>query len=239
MVALIWLDPGDPFPDTDEALDDPAGLLAAGGDLSPATLVRAYNRGIFPWFSDGEPILWWTLSPRLTLKPHQFHCSRSLAKFMRHSDWSVAIDTCFEQVVKQCAGVARTGQPGTWITAEMQQAYVELHKQGNAHSIEIFHGGNLVGGLYGVCLGQVFFGESMFSLASNASKAALWALCHLHQQLDIALIDCQMETSHLSSLGAAPLPRAEFEHQLKRLQRRPNQGHWQLTANSCLSALAV
>ncbi len=226
MVALVWLDPGDPFPPTSEALRDPPGLLAAGGDLSPDTLLRAYRHGIFPWFSNGEPILWWTLSPRLVLRPEQFHLSRSLRKTLRQSDWQFSVDQQFTQVIRQCAQVPRPGQPGTWITGDMQQAYVDLHHLGHAHSIEVYHRQTLVGGLYGVCLGQVFFGESMFSLRSDASKIALFLLCHLHEQLGIALVDCQMETPHLISLGATSLGREAFETQLAVLQRDENRGLW-------------
>jgi leucyl/phenylalanyl-tRNA--protein transferase len=217
MVALIWLDPGAPFPSTTEVLDDPPGLLAAGADLSPDTLIRAYSRGIFPWFSEGEPILWWSLSPRMVLRPEQFHLSRSLKKSLRQTPFNVTIDQQFEQVARHCAETPRHGQPGTWITEEMQTAYCRLHQQGHAHSIEISLNGVLVGGLYGVCLGRVFFGESMFSHHSNASKAALYVLCLLAESLDLALIDCQMQTDHLASLGATTLGRDAFEHKLSQL----------------------
>lgn len=221
MVALIWLDPGDPFPATTEVLDDPPGLLAAGADLSPDTLIRAYSQGIFPWFSEGEPILWWSLSPRMVLPPEQFHLSRSLKKSLRQTPFDVAIDQQFEQVVRHCAETPRDGQPGTWITEEMQAAYSRLHQLGHAHSVEISLNGTLVGGLYGVCLGRVFFGESMFSHHNNASKAALQALCLLAQPLNLALIDCQMQTDHLASLGATTMSREAFEQRLAELVDNP------------------
>jgi len=226
VVALVWLDPGDPFPPTSEALADPPGLLAAGGDLSPGTLLRAYRQGIFPWFSEGDPILWWTLSPRLVLSPDQFHASRSLRKALRRTPWQYAIDQRFADVIQHCAAVPRAGQPGTWISPAMQQAYLRLHQLGHAHSVEIYRDGQLVGGLYGVCLGQAFFGESMFSLESDASKVALHTLCQLHTELDIALVDCQMETPHLMSLGARSLDRQTFEQALARHQQRDNRGLW-------------
>lgn len=221
MVALTWLDPGDPFPATTEVLNDPPGLLAAGADLTPDTLILAYSQGIFPWFSEGEPILWWSLSPRMVLIPRQFHLSRSLKKSLRKTPFDVAIDQQFEQVVRHCAETPRDGQPGTWITKEMQAAYCQLHQLGHAHSVEISLNGTLVGGLYGVCLGRVFFGESMFSHHSNSSKAALLALCLLAQPLNLALIDCQMQTNHLASLGATTMTRDVFEQRLAQLVGNP------------------
>ena len=227
MVALVWLDPGDPFPPTHHALDDPDGLLCAGADLSVDTLRRAYAKGIFPWYSDDQPILWWTPSPRMVLQPGQFHTSRSLRKHLRKTDWHISIDQHFEEVVRHCANTPRDGQPGTWITDEMQAAYLDFHHAGYAHSIEVLDNGHLVGGLYGVCLGQVFFGESMFSHADNASKAALWFLCALAGvRFDVRVIDCQMQTEHLATLGARPMPRSAFEQQLGELQRQPNHGEW-------------
>lgn len=227
MVALVWLDPGDPFPPTHHALDDPDGLLCAGADLSVDTLRRAYAKGIFPWYSDDQPILWWTPSPRMVLQPGRFHTSRSLRKHLRKTDWHISIDQHFEEVVSHCANTPRDGQPGTWITDEMQAAYLDFHHAGYAHSIEVLDNGHLVGGLYGVCLGQVFFGESMFSHADNASKAALWFLCALAGvRFDVRVIDCQMQTEHLATLGARPMPRSAFEQQLGELQRQPNHGEW-------------
>lgn len=238
MVALVWLDPGDPFPPTRHALDDPDGLLCAGADLSVDTLKRAYSQGIFPWYSDGQPILWWTPSPRMVLSPEQFHASRSLRKQLRTQDWHLSVDQHFKQVVTCCASTPRDGQPGTWITDEMQDAYVAFHQAGYAHSIEVLKGDALVGGLYGVCLGQVFFGESMFSHTDNASKVALWFLCTLAGlRFDIRLVDCQMQTAHLASLGARPVPRAQFERQLVGLQGHPNRGHWAAPSQSLASWL--
>jgi leucyl/phenylalanyl-tRNA--protein transferase len=238
MVALVWLDPGDPFPPTRNALDDPDGLLCAGADLSIDTLKRAYSRGIFPWYSDDQPILWWTPSPRMVLTPENFHASRSLRKHLRKNDWHISIDQHFAEVVSHCANTPRDGQPGTWITDEMQAAYLDFHQAGYAHSIEVLEGDQLVGGLYGVCLGQVFFGESMFSHADNASKTALWFLCALAApRFDVRLVDCQMQTSHLATLGAEPMARGAFERQLDALQRQPNRGQWSAPSQDLASWL--
>ncbi|MEY1661920.1 leucyl/phenylalanyl-tRNA--protein transferase [Isoalcanivorax beigongshangi] len=222
---LPWLLPGQDFPATGDALDDPNGLLAIGGDLSVETLLRAYRRGIFPWFSDGQPVLWWSPTPRLVLLPDAFHLSRSLRKQLRRQPWQFSFDHAFEQVVARCAGSERPGQDGTWITADIEAAYVALHHAGHAHSVEVWQDGGLVGGFYGVHLGGVFFGESMFSAVADASKAALALLCALHQEHRISLVDCQVRTPHLVSLGAASVPRATFETLLA--QRLPvPPGHW-------------
>lgn len=217
MTSLAWLAPGQPFPPTRQALDDPAGLLAAGGDLSVDTLLRAYRAGIFPWYSDDQPILWWTPDPRLVLFPGDFHLSRRLRRTLTHSRWRYSLNTAFEQVVRLCATTPRHGQRGTWITADMARAYQRLHQAGHAHSLEIWQGDDLVGGIYGVRIGRVFFGESMFSLVSNASKAAMATLCRLHDELQFDLLDCQVESAHLLSLGATSLARADFEQHLARL----------------------
>lgn len=209
------------FPAVETALRRPNGLLAAGGDLSPERLVAAYSRGIFPWFSAGEPILWWSPDPRLVLHPEQFRLTRSLRKRVRSAGWRISCDTAFLAVISACARTPRPGQDGTWIVPEMVAAYTRLHRLHVAHSIEVWDGECLVGGLYGLAIGQVFFGESMFAHASDASKAALWALCVRLQRWGWPLIDCQQETSHLASLGAQPMPRAEFVERIAALTARP------------------
>lgn len=221
MVALPWLEPGDPFPPPQAALDDPPGLLAAGGDLSTTTLLNAYQAGIFPWFNPGEPPLWWSPDPRLVLLPESFHCSRSLGRLLRRDQFLFSLNTCFPAVIEACARVPRRGQAGTWIVPAMREAYTALHRMGHAHSVEVWHESQLVGGLYGVQLGRAFFGESMFSLASNASKSALAALTALSAPLRIELIDCQVESPHLLTLGATCWPRERFLSACKTLTARP------------------
>ena len=213
MKRLRWIAPDDPpdaFPPLHEALDEPAGLLAGGGDLSPARLLAAYARGIFPWYSPGQPILWWSPDPREVLFPAEFHRSRSLGRTLRSGVFRVTRDTAFDAVVTACA--ARPGGPrSTWITPEMKAAYGELHRLGHAVSYETWNaGGELVGGLYGVRTGHVFCGESMFSHASDASKTALAHLVEDCEAAGIRVIDCQMESEHLRSLGSRPLPRSQF-----------------------------
>jgi leucyl/phenylalanyl-tRNA--protein transferase len=212
MKQLTWLQPGDPpeaFPPVTRALDDPPGLLAGGGDLSPDRLVAAYKRGIFPWFSSGEPVLWWSPDPREVLIPAEFHRSRSLRRVLARGDFQVTENRDFAAVISGCAA-ARGEATGTWITAEMCAAYRELHRLGVASSIEVWAGEELAGGLYGVRSGRVFCGESMFSRRDNASKVALaWLAAHCPAR-GIELIDCQMPSAHLRSLGSRALPRAEF-----------------------------
>ena len=211
---LIWLDPaGDPtaFPNLDSAQEDPPGLIAAGGDLSPQRLEAAYRRGIFPWYSDGQPILWWSPDPRMLLFPREFHRSRSLAKRERHGGFDLRFDSDFDAVVGACAAPRGSEGGGTWITVEMRAAYLEMYRRGLAHSVEIWRRDQLVGGLYGVQLGACFFGESMFSRETDASKLALSALVRHCLAVGIALVDCQMETGHLASLGARPVARAGFQ----------------------------
>ena len=210
---IPWLTSELTFPPLATALtekDGANGLLAAGGDLSPQRLLAAYRRGIFPWYSAGDPLLWWSPDPRMVLIPEQLKISRSLARTLRQAPYEVRLDTAFADVIKACAKAPRDGQNGTWISSEMQSAYSELHRLGYAHSVETWRGGSLVGGLYGVALGQAFFGESMFSHVTDASKIALAHLCALLQQKSFGIIDCQMETNHLSSLGASPISRTEF-----------------------------
>ncbi len=209
----VWLDPDDKqfqFPHPDNALTDPDGLLAAGGDLSPERIVSAYLQGIFPWYSDGQPILWWSPDPRAVLFPDKLHVSRSLKKLIRQKKYTTTIDQAFEQVIAHCAQTPRNAQDGTWITSEMQQAYSKLHKLGVAHSAECWLDGQLVGGLYGLALGKVFFGESMFSHRSNASKLAFVHLLDELTNSGYALVDCQVTTEHLLSLGAEEIPRSQF-----------------------------
>jgi leucyl/phenylalanyl-tRNA--protein transferase len=197
------------FPPLDQALEEPEGLLAAGGDLSPARLLAAYRRGIFPWYSAGQPVLWWSPNPREVLVPAEFKCSRSLAKTLRNRGFEVTFDRDFAGVVRACAA-RREHSAGTWITPEMLSAYCELHTHGRAHSVEVRLKGELVGGLYGVLMGRVFFGESMFSRERDASKAALARLVERAVVAGLQLIDCQLPTAHLRSLGSKPMPRLEF-----------------------------
>jgi leucyl/phenylalanyl-tRNA--protein transferase len=213
MKTITWLSPQDApewFPPLEQALDEPAGLLAAGGDLSTERLLAAYRRGIFPWYSPGQPVLWWSPDPRAVLFPAEFRCTRSLAKTLRNGGFESAIDSDFRQVISACAA-PRPQSLGTWITPEMMAAYVELHRRGYAHSIETWRGRELVGGLYGVRLGGVFFGESMFSRESDASKVALARLVAACQAAGIVIIDCQMTSAHLESLGSRRIPRARFQ----------------------------
>jgi leucyl/phenylalanyl-tRNA---protein transferase len=209
---LTWLAPGDPpeaFPPVERALRDPPGLLAAGGDLSCERLVAAYRRGIFPWYSPGQPVLWWSPDPREVLFPGEFHCSRSLARAVRTRGFQYHVDRDFEAVLAECAA-PRRGSPGTWITGEMRTAYLALHRIGIAHSAEVWRAGRLVGGIYGVRLGQVFFGESMFSRERDGSKAALDGLVRHCLADGTVVIDCQQPSAHLRSLGSRAIPRQEF-----------------------------
>jgi leucyl/phenylalanyl-tRNA--protein transferase len=210
--TITWLAPDgdrDWFPPLDQVLDEPEGLLAAGGDLSVSRLLAAYRRGIFPWYSAGQPVLWWSPNPREVLLPATFHCSRSLSKTLRNRGFEVTFDGDFTAVVDACAA-RREHSPGTWITPEMRAAYCELHAKGHAHSVEVRLEGALVGGLYGVLMGQVFFGESMFSRERDASKVALARLVERAVVAGVQLIDCQLPTPHLRSLGSKPMPRHEF-----------------------------
>jgi len=208
----FWLPAGNTgmeFPDASLALTEPDGLLAAGGDLSPQRLLNAYRNGIFPWYSDGQPILWWSPDPRTVLYPEKPKISRSLRKVLRQQRFELSYDRAFEQVIRACAEPRRE-EAGTWITAAMKQAYTELHRLGHAHSVECWQNNALVGGLYGVSIGRVFFGESMFSRATDASKVAFVTLARQLAQWNFALVDCQVYSPHLASLGACIIPRAEF-----------------------------
>jgi leucyl/phenylalanyl-tRNA---protein transferase len=211
--TITWLSPHDApewFPPPEQALEEPAGLLAAGGDLSPQRLVAAYRRGIFPWYSPGQPVLWWSPDPRAVLFPEELRRSRSLMKSLRNAGFTLGVNADFAGVIDACAA-PRAASPGTWITSEMRAAYLALHRLGFAHSIEVHQRGSLVGGLYGVRLGGVFFGESMFSRQRDASKAALSHLVALCRRNNIAVIDCQLPSRHLLSLGVRCIPRAQFQ----------------------------
>jgi leucyl/phenylalanyl-tRNA--protein transferase len=214
--APFWLDPDDPdthFPDVELALTEPDGLLAIGGDLTVARLLDAYRQGIFPWYGQGQPILWWSPDPRLVLFPDALRISRSLRKTLRRRRFEVTMDRDFAAVISACAG-PRAGKDGTWITRAMQTAYIRLHQSGHAHSVECRLDGELAGGLYGVAIGRVFFGESMFARTSDASKVAFVWLVRQLQRWGFRLIDCQIHTRHLASLGARDLPRRQFSRML-------------------------
>lgn len=215
---IAWIsqdDPPDAFPDISAALTAPDGLLAAGGDLKPDRLLYAYRRGVFPWFDRGQPILWWSPDPRCVLKPESFHVARRLRRSIRNAQFGMSFNETFSSVMESCAA-DRIGQEGTWITEEMLDAYLSLHDQGWAHSVEVWRDDELVGGLYGVAIGKAFFGESMFSDVSNASKIAMWALCDLLARHQFEILDCQVVSPHLTSLGATLMPRTEFGALLKR-----------------------
>lgn len=213
------------FPSPERA--DPSGLLAVGGDLRPERLLAAYSLGIFPWYSEGQPILWHSPNPRFVLEPAQLHVPKSLKKTLRRGAFELRLDTAFPEVIRRCARARRPDQQGTWITEEMQEAYVTLHEQGFAHSAEAWQGGTLVGGLYGVSLGRAFFGESMFALAPDASKAAFVTLVERLHDWGFALVDCQQETAHLARFGALPWPRKKFLRALAEAVKAPTRrGTW-------------
>jgi leucyl/phenylalanyl-tRNA--protein transferase len=215
------------FPPPDYA--DPSGLLAVGGDLSNERLLEAYRVGIFPWYSDDQPILWWSPDPRLILDLKDFKISRSLGKTLKKGVFQVTFDHAFEEVIQACAVVPREAQNGTWITAEMQEAYINLHGLGYAHSVETWFGGQLAGGLYGVSLGKCFFGESMFHLKTDASKIALATLVERLKSWDFHFIDSQMTTEHMVRLGAKELPRRIFLKRLQSALRHPTRrGRWRI-----------
>lgn len=208
-------------------LATPEGLLAVGGDLSEGRILAAYRQGIFPWYSEGEPILWWSPDPRLVLYPQEFHRSRSLDRVIRRAEFTVTCDRAFEEVIAGCGRGRRESGEGTWIVPEMAAAYCRLHRSGYAHSVEAWRGDELAGGLYGVALGRCFFGESMFSRAANASKVALAALVGLLLRLEFALIDCQVTTGHLLRMGAREIPRRRFLSELKKALTAPTiRGSW-------------
>ena len=224
MIACLHGDT--PFPPLASALTDPNGLLAAGGELTPERLLDAYSQGIFPWYSDGQPILWWSPDPRMVVIPAAFAAKRSLAKVLRNKAYEVRCDSAFEAVMRACASAPRDGQNGTWINEEMIAAYVRLHRAGYAHSIETWIDGELAGGLYGLAIGRMFYGESMFSHTTDASKIAFAHLCEFLARQECGMIDCQMNTHHLSSLGGAEIARAEFARRLGELVRAPAMSGW-------------
>ena len=222
-----WLGPDElyPFPDPESSTDE--GIVGAGGNLSPGMLLSAYRQGIFPWFSDGDPILWWSPDPRFMLTPSEVHCSRRMARLMRQEAFSVTVDTVFGRVIRECARVPRPGQSGTWITDDMISGYEQLNELGYAHSCEAWADGELAGGLYGVSLGRAFFGESMFSHVANASKAAFLSLATMLEMHGFGLIDAQVHTPHLATLGARNVQRGEFLMRLKQTLSLPTiRGSW-------------
>jgi len=238
---IPWLSENAPLPPVTQALREPNGLLAAGGELTPGRLLDAYRHGIFPWFSAGEPVLWWSPDPRMVLIPEEFKVSDSFAKILRKRNYEVRTDTAFEQVMRACAA-PRSEQCGTWIDEQMIAAYCALHKLGYAHSVETWMDGKLAGGLYGVMIGQMFYGESMFSFAANASKIALahlsrqlqrWQSYPLTGKVSGAMIDCQMYTPHLASLGARQIPRDEFIARLEELVNCETIAPWQFDHDLC------
>ncbi|GGY74900.1 leucyl/phenylalanyl-tRNA--protein transferase [Pseudoduganella plicata] len=232
---IPWLGAHTPFPDVSEALTTEApGLLAAGADLSPQRLLMAYRNGIFPWFSEGQPILWWSTDPRMVLMTADFRVSDSLKKTLKKVErssrtdgrWQVRFDSAFEPVMRACAAPRRDG-PGTWISEEIVEGYTGLHALGFAHSSEVWLDGELVGGAYGVSIGRMFYGESMFARVTDASKVALAYLVHFLRLQGVAMVDCQQETAHLASLGAAPIPRSEFLAHLREAIAKPRIRNWQ------------
>ena len=220
---IPWIRGSAPFPPVSKALRSPNGLLCAGGDLSAERIVEAYRHGIFPWYSEGEPILWWSPDPRMVLFPDELKVSRSLRKAVAKGTYETRVDTAFRAVMEACAS-PRAGQSGTWIVPEMIDAYTRLHELGFAHSVESWHEGELVGGLYGLALGEAFFGESMFSRATDASKVALVRLVEWLKASGCRVIDCQQATGHLASLGAREIPRSRFSQLLRESIQYPSKG---------------
>lgn len=224
-------DPSGPFPPTSEALESPNGLLAWGGDLEAGRLLRAYRAGIFPWYTPGQPILWWSPAPRCVIFPHRVHLSRRNRRRYNSGSYHLTMDTAFDEVVWACAG-PRKQESGTWITADMLEAYVHLHRLGHAHSLEVWEAGALVGGIYGLALGSIFFGESMFSHKPDASKIALVGLCRQLREWGYGLLDCQVGNAHLFSMGAEELSRESFEKLLEELTSDTRAvGSWQDRVN--------
>ncbi len=220
---IPWLNTISDLPAIETALDEPNGLLAAGGELSPQWLLTAYKQGVFPWFSDEDPILWWSPAPRCIAFPDKIHCSKSLKKQIRQNNYTVTWDKAFERVIQHCSERENTG---TWITDDMLEAYTTLHGLGSAHSVEVWNQDELIGGLYGIAIGKIFFGESMFSLEANASKIAFNFLGHSLCQAGFKLIDCQVSSPHLSSLGCIEIDRAEFQSQLVHCETKPDTAPW-------------
>lgn len=238
-LPLLPADPEAPFPPADGAHRVPNGLLAMGGDLSPARLLNAYRHGIFPWFSEGEPILWWCPDPRMVFDTAAFRLPSRFRRQLRGSGWEIRADTAFNQVMDACATQPRPGQDGTWITRDMRAAYQALHRLGHAHSVEVFAGDALVGGIYGVGIGRMFFGESMFSAVSGGSKAALAGLCRILARAGCPLLDAQVENPHLASLGGRRLPRPAFLAEVARLAAAPLPAGLWAAANTVFPASAL
>ena len=227
MIPILPADPNAAFPPLERALHEPDGLLCAGGDLSPTRLLNAYRYGIFPWFNPGEPILWWSPDPRMVFRTDGVHLSSKSRKQLRRSAWTLHADSAFADVIRACATSPRPGQHGTWIGPGMIDAYVELHRLGHAHSVEVFDGEQLVGGIYGVAIGRMFYGESMFSGESGGSRIALAALARLLRSRGWPLIDAQVESPHLRTLGAELVPRAVFAQRIAALVDLPGiVGAW-------------
>lgn len=225
---IPWLGAHDPFPPLENALAEPNGLLAAGADLAVPRLLEAYRNGIFPWYSEGQPVLWWSPDPRMVLFPNEFKLPRSLRKRLARRDYEVRADSAFDTVIRCCAA-PRAGQEGTWITQEMIAAYNQLHGAGHAHSVETWIGGALSGGLYGVAIGRMFYGESMFTDIADASKIALAYLVRQLERWGFAMIDCQMATPHLARFGAREIPRGQFMRKLATLVNYPDPAsEWRL-----------
>ncbi len=231
MPAIAWIDPdmpADSFPPVHRALRSPSGLLAAGGDLSPPRLLAAYRRGIFPWYSEGEPILWWSPDPRAVIFPDQVYIARRLARRMRQQPFTLRMDHDFAGVLSACAA-PRGEQAGTWLVPEMRRAYLQMHELGYAHSVEAWEGDTLVGGVYGLALGGVFFGESMFSHRTDASKIALVHLCRRLHECGFILLDCQVASPHLERMGASNIAREQFlQHLYRGLAITPASNTWQI-----------
>jgi leucyl/phenylalanyl-tRNA--protein transferase len=226
-IPLLSSDPDAPFPPATRASREPDGLLAMGGDLSPQRLLNAYRQGVFPWFSEGQPILWWNPDPRLVFSTDGIRLSSKFRRFLRKSRWTLRADTAFAEVINACATTPRDGQQSTWITTAMIEAYLEMHRLGHAHSIEVFDGQKLIGGLYGVAIGRMFFGESMFSAESGGSKAALAGLAWILAGWNWPLIDAQVENPHLLSLGGQRMPRQHFLREIAELTSEPGRpGGW-------------
>ncbi len=238
MSTIPWLDAEEfHFPPADQALSEPNGLLAVGGDLSPDRLIAAYKQGIFPWFEESQPILWWSPSPRAVLYPKDIVISKSLRKRIRKGEYSVTTNQAFEQVINHCALTPRKEQTGTWITEEMREAYINLHRLGIAHSVEAWHKDTLVGGLYGLAIGHIFFGESMFSHQTDASKVAFAHLCALLKKWDFPMIDCQVTNPFLLQLGAIEIGRPLFSQLLSKNIVRDSPQQWPDNLNHLLADL--
>tara|TARA_R110002167_G_scaffold224786_2_gene430198 strand:+ start:853 stop:1554 length:702 start_codon:yes stop_codon:yes gene_type:complete len=232
MSQLPWLEGNSPFPNPNTALTEPDGLLAASYELSPERILQAYKQGIFPWYSEGQPVLWWSPNPRCIIYPNKLHLSKSLKKHIRKTRTNITFDQAFDKVIRHCARL--DSDEGTWITEEMEEAYIQLHEMGHAHSVEVWREEILIGGLYGLALGECFFGESMFSLETNASKIAFSALCKQLDKWGYQLIDCQVENPHLLTLGASTIERPLFLKQLDLALKAPHHHHKWIFDNELL-----